>query len=919
MPDTRPPLRHLDVPAHRGGLAAATLTGLAGAARSNRNWWDNLAGPDSSNFVDLDEIKKSNVGQLEVAWSYPYATPGFNPVVVDDVMYLLGRNNSLIALDATTGKELWIHEGLGGIVSRGINYWQSADGKDKRLLFSINSYLQAIDATTGKSILTFGENGTVDLRIGLARAQYAGRIQSNSPGKIWKNLIILGSAAGEAFIAPPGDIRAYDVVTGHKVWQFHTIPQPGEFGYDTWPKEAYKYVGGANNWGSFSVDEERGIVYVPTGSANYDFYGADRVGQNLFANCLLALDAKTGKRLWHFQTVHHDLWDFDNVAAPQLVTVRHNGRKVDAVALAGKTNFLYVFDRVTGKPLWPIEERPVPKSEMPGEKAWPTQPWPTKPAPFGRMTFTVDDVNPWLATPEQYEAMKERVAKARNEGPFTPPGLTDTISMPGNQGGANWGTTAANPEKGLVFVVGVNQVAILKLEDVRNRTLPEGRGGGGGGQGGAPLQAGFLAYQQYCTACHGANLRGALPGVTDLVGITDRIGEDAIKAAITGGKGNMRPVSSITDAEMASVISYLALSSASGGRGGRGGGRGGGPPVELPPGPVVASGGAPQPPPPPRFMGPFYPGIGGNAGNLPYPADVKAALPETRYMTDYGVLASFTKPPYTTLTAYDLNTGEIKWQVPNGDHPPTMAAGGPSNTGGVGARYGIVVTKGGLVFHAGGDGKVRAYDEDTGQVLWTGTFRGSTSGVPVSYEAKGRQYFVMISSAGGGRGGGRGAAAQPADRDTPVGAIAFALPRKDSNNNERSRDAGASNEPTRILQHPAAGVAALASTRFGWAAQAVDPKVDWKKVRPVDAGSHRHHDAQLPEHPESARHAGRARIARWSCPISARCWPTPTASTRWSSSTTTSRRSNRRISRTCAASWRNRSRGPPRSTWSSAA
>ena len=425
MPASRPLLRHRAFPLIAAGLAAAILTGL-GAARSNRNWWDNLAGPDSSNFVELDEIKKSNVGQLEVAWNYPYATPGFNPIVVDDVMYLLGRNNSLIALDATTGKELWIHEGLGGIVSRGINYWQSADGKDKRLLFSISSYLQAIDATTGKSILTFGENGTVDLRIGLARSQYAGRIQSNSPGKIWKNLIILGSAAGEAFIAPPGDIRAYDVVTGHKVWQFHTIPQPGEFGYDTWPKEAYKYVGGANNWGSFSVDDQRGIVYVPTGSANYDFYGADRIGQNLFANCLLALDAKTGNRLWHFQTVHHDLWDFDNVAAPQLITVRHNGRKIDAVALAGKTNFLYVFDRVTGKPLWPIEERPVPKSEMPGERAWPTQPWPTKPAPFGRMTFTVDDVNPWLATPEQYEAMRERVAKARNEGPFTPPGLTDT-------------------------------------------------------------------------------------------------------------------------------------------------------------------------------------------------------------------------------------------------------------------------------------------------------------------------------------------------------------------------------------------------------------------------------------------------------------------------------------------------------------
>ena len=313
--------------------------------------------------------------------------------------------------------------------------------------------------------------------------------------------------------------------------------------------------------------------------------------------------------------------------------------------------------------------------------------------------------------------MPERVAKARNEGPFTPPGLTDTIAMPGNQGGSNWGTTAANPQKGLVFVVGVNQVAILKLEDVKQRTLPEGRGGGGGGgQGGVPLQAGFLAYQQHCTACHGANLRRALPGVADLVGITDRVGEDAIKAAITGGKGNMRPVSSITDAEIASIISYLALTSASGGRGGRGGGRGGGPPIELPPGPVVATGGAPQPPLPPRSLGPFYPGIGGNAGDDPYPAEVKAALPETRYMTDYGVLASFTQAAvHHAHRVHDLNTGEIKWQVPNGNHLPTIAADDPANTGGVGARYGMVVTKGGLVFHAGGDGKVRAYDEDTGQ------------------------------------------------------------------------------------------------------------------------------------------------------------------------------------------------------------
>jgi quinoprotein glucose dehydrogenase len=758
------------------GLVASVVVGVTAAARSNKWWWDNLAGPDSSNFVVSDQIKKSNVNQLEVAWSYPYATPLFNPIVVDDVMYLLGRGSSLVALDANTGKELWIHEGLTGITRRGVNYWQSEDGKDRRLLFSINSFLQEIDAKTGKTILTFGENGIVDLRHGLARAeQYAGRIQSNSPGKIYKNLLILGSAPGEAFVNPPGDIRAYDVITGEKKWQFHTVPWPGEYGYETWPKEAYKYVGGVNNWGSMSVDEERGIVYIPLGSANYDFYGADRIGQDLFANCILALDAKTGKRLWHFQTVHHDLWDFDNVSAPQLVTVHHNGKKVDVVAHAGKTGFLYVLDRVTGKPIWPIEERPVPKSDVPGEQSWPTQPFPTKPPAFARQTFSVDDVNPWLATPEQYEAMKERVKNARNEGMFTPPGFTDTISMPGNQGGSNWGTTAADPQKGMVFVVGVNQVAILKLEDVTKRTPEAGRGGGGNS---AALQAGFQGYQTYCRSCHGADLKGALPGAASLVGVTDRMAEDAIKAVVTGGKGQMRPVD-ITEAEIGPIIAYLANSSPTAGRG-RLAGRGAGPET-FPPGPVVGSGGAPQPPLPPRPLGPFYPGAGGNAGNALYPPDVKD-VPANRYMTDYGVLASFTKPPYTTLTAYDLNTGEIKWQVPNGDHIPTMRAGGPANTGGVGARYGIVVTKGGVVFHAGNDGKVRAYDEDTGQVLWTGTFNGTTSGVPVSYESKGRQYFVIVTSEGGGRrGGGGGGAEAPAEQSgspAPTGAIAYALPEK---------------------------------------------------------------------------------------------------------------------------------------------
>jgi len=734
------------------------------------SWRDFGGGPDASHFVDLDQIKKSNVNQLAVAWFYPYAAPGFNPIVVDGVIYVLGRNNALIALDAATGKEMWIHERLNGITSRGINFWQSPgekddknatdgkDGKDRRLIFAINGYLQAIDARSGESIRTFGENGIVDLRKGLARAEGTDRrVQSRSPGKIWKNLLIIGSASGEGFVTPPGDIRAYDVVTGALAWQFHTIPLPGETGYDTWPKDAYKYAGGANNWGEMSVDEERGIVYVPTGSSTYDFYGADRIGANLFANCLLALDARTGKRLWHFQTVHHDLWDFDNVSAPQLVTVEHDGRRVDAVAHAGKTGFLYVFNRVTGEPLWPIDERPVPKSDVPGEQAWPTQPFPTRPPPFAKQTFTTDDVNPWLLTPDEYENMRERVAKARNHGIYTPPSLVDTISMPGNQGGSNWGTTASNPDKGLVFVVNVNELAILKLEDVRTRV---GRSGTFGTQ----------AYQKYCQACHGSDSpvqpRGFAPPLTD---VTSRLGEDAIRAAVTGGKGTMRAIAGITPQELNAVVGYLSTMTSEGRTSNTG--------EPLPPGPIVASGGVPLPPPRISLdLPPVYAGIGGTGGNIPYPEGV--TVPPMRYVTEYGVMASATRPPYTTLTAYDLNSGTIKWQVPIGDDPATMARGGPANTGGLGARNGMIVTKSGMIFVAGGDGKVRAYDEDSGQVLWTGTLPGNSSGIPVSYEVNGRQFVVFSSlPRSTGRGGRAGATPPETPASTPRGYIAFALPK----------------------------------------------------------------------------------------------------------------------------------------------
>ena len=316
-----------------------------------------------------------------------------------------------------------------------MNYWESKDGKDRRLIFSTGNMLQALDAQTGRVVPSFGKDGRVDLRAGLDRDPEKVNQQSRTPGRVFENLLIMGSATNQEYDSAPGDIRAFDVRTGALVWTFHTVPRPGEFGYETWPPDAWKTVGGANNWGEQSIDAKRGIVFVPTGSPKFNFYGGNRKGANLFGDCLIALDARTGKRLWHFQTVHHDIWDLDNNSAPQLTTIRKDGRVIDVVAVASKTGYLYVFDRVTGKPIWPIEERPVPqKTTVPGEALSPTQPFPTAPPPFSRQKFTADDVNPYILTPEERAQFKERILKARNDGPYTPIGFEDVIHMPGNQG-----------------------------------------------------------------------------------------------------------------------------------------------------------------------------------------------------------------------------------------------------------------------------------------------------------------------------------------------------------------------------------------------------------------------------------------------------------------------------------------------------
>ena len=753
---------------------AATLP-----AQQKKLWLDYGGGPDNSHFSPLTQINKANVNQLDVAWTYPPGTTGFNPIVAGNHVYVLGRGSSLIALDSTTGKEVWVHENLQGITGRGVNYWESKDHKDRRLIFEINNGIQEIDANTGKSILTFGTNGVVDLKQGLGRdPKTINRIQSNNPGKIFENLLILGSAPGEAFLSAPGDLRAYDVLTGKLAWQFHTIPHPGEFGYETFPKDAWKFLGGVNTWGEISVDEKRGIAYFPLGSPTYDFYGADRPGIGLFGDCLLALDARTGKRLWHFQMVHHDLWDYDNTTAPQLITVKSKGKTLDAVAQPGKTGFLYVFDRVTGAPIWPIEERPVPQSDVKGEKSWPTQPFPTAPPPFGRQKFGVDDINPLLPADEK-AYIKDQILSARNEGLFTPPAFRGSVSMPGNQGGSNWGTAAANPASGIVYILNVDEPSLLKLDKdppIGGGTGPTfgyGRGGRPGSQP-APTSPGQALYQTNCSACHGADRAGS-GSVPSLYNIGARLSVDAFKATVANGKGQMPGFGTLQPEDLELILGYIANPNAlGGGRGGAGRGRGMGGPV-VTGGPVVASGGAPAGQP--QAGGPGRGSVYGGMQGPPYPVGLDA--PADRFFSGWGVSANAIKPPFSTLLAYDLNKGTIKWQVPIGDDPE-YAAMGMKNTGARGLRTGIMPTATGLVFLVGGDGKIRAYDEDDGKVVWEKAIGGSSRGIPAIYEANGRQYLVISATPAPPTGAPDAAPATgpAAAADLPTGWIAFALPEK---------------------------------------------------------------------------------------------------------------------------------------------
>jgi quinoprotein glucose dehydrogenase len=675
-----PTQRDLDWPAYNGGI-------------------------DGDHYSALAQINRTNVAQLKVAWQFDTGEKGnleTNPLIVGRVLYACTFTGKIIALDGATGKLLWTFDPgfKSGQPSRGLSWW--TDGTHSRIFAGVLNYVYALDPATGKPIPDFADSGRIDLRKELRGDYEQQSIALTTPGIVYKDLIIVGGRNPETHPAPPGDIRAFDVRTGALRWRFRTIPHPGEFGYETWPPDAWKDAGAANNWAGMTLDAQRGILFVPTGSAVFDFYGGDRIGNDLFADTLLALDANTGQRLWHFQGVHHDIWDRDFPAPPALVTVDHNGHRIDAVAQTTKQGVLYLFDRVTGTPLFSIEEHAYPASDVPGEKTSPTQPMPTAPAPYARQRLTEDMLT--TRTPAAHDWALQTFRTFRSDGQFVPFTVDhQTIMLPGFDGGAEWGGPAVDPATGVLYV-NVNEMAWT------GGLTPDNPNAGPGAK----------LYQSQCAICHGANRAGSPPAFPSLVAVHQRLTDAQIVDVISHGRGRMPALPNLDSAKTASLLDYLKSASA----------------------------------PAPEHAPDTMPG----GPNIQY------GFTGYRKFLDpdgYPAIA----PPWGTLSAIDLNTGEYLWKIPLGEYP-ALAADGPRNTGS--ENYGgPIITAGGLLFIGATvyDRKLRAFDSRTGQLLWETQLPFAGIATPATYSIDGKQYVVIAAS------GGR-------DPKSPAGGmyIAFSLP-----------------------------------------------------------------------------------------------------------------------------------------------
>jgi quinoprotein glucose dehydrogenase len=699
------------------GALLIIAAGLAGHDVPAGDWRVTGGEPGNSRFSSLDQINRSNVAQLRVAWTYhtgDLSPDGRSeiqatPIIIDAVLYTTTPGLAVIALRADSGRLLWKFDPFAKRarekhVNRGVVYW--ADDRERRIFFTAGRRLYALDARSGHPIRNFGNSGFVDLGAGLDRDVADAYLVATSPGVVYKDILIQGTRVGEDEGSAPGDVRAYDVRTGRIQWTFHTIPRPGEFGHDTWPADAWRTAGGANSWAGMTVDVKRGIVYIPTGSATPDFYGGARVGVNLFANSLLALDAQTGKRLWHFQTVHHDIWDRDLPAAPNLVTVTRDAKRVDAVAQITKSGFVFLFDRESGSPLFPVEERTVPASELRGEQAWPTQPFPLKPAPFARQVMHEADVT--NLSPNANASALRRFRTLRSNGLFTPPSGEGTIMLPGFDGGGEWGGAAVDPSAGVLYVNASDVPWIAAMRESA-KILPAT---------GAP-RTGAAVYAAMCASCHGTDRRGRerAPSVID---VGARLSTKQLQEVLERGRGFMPSFANLPEDEKRAVTAYLL-----------------------------------------------------GKRTISWPSAKRAGARPTRAKAPYEFVGyerwrdssgfPAVKPPWGTLNAIDLNTGEYLWRIPLGDHAALTAKGIPIT--GTEQYGGPIVTAGGLVFIAATqDAKFRAFDKTTGKLLWETTLSAAGYATPSTFAVRGKQYVVI--AAGGGKLGTKSSDAY----------VAYALP-----------------------------------------------------------------------------------------------------------------------------------------------
>ena len=669
-----------------------------------RDWAVYSGDPAGTKYSALSQISRTNVHRLRPAWIFrcddmsqqPASTIECNPIVVDGIMYVTSPGLKLLALDATTGRKRWEFNpwnGKGGRgVNRGVTYW--SDNADKRIFFVAGTSLHAIDATNGQPVRSFGSEGKVDLREGLDRDVFFLQVSATSPGVVYKDLLILGSMVGEGpGPSAPGHIRALDARTGKRRWIFHTIPHPGEFGYQTWPSNAWKTVGGANCWGGMTLDTERGWVFCGTGSPSYDHWGGNRIGQNLFGNCVLALRAETGERVWHFQTVHHDLWDYDLPCPPNLVSVHHAGRRIDAVAQVTKVGHVFLLERDTGRPLFPVEERPVPKSDVAGEQSWPTQPFPLKPPPFAQQRFTeaeVTDLNP-----KARAHVLAQLRKMRTGNVFTPPALQPSVALPQFNGGAEWGGAAFDPHTRTLYVNSSSEAEWISMVPARPRadvTL---------------FELGQMLYGSVCSACHGfeRSLNTNAPSFASLKSVRDRLSQQQVLELLETGRGQMPSFATFSTIEKQAVTAFL-------------------------------------------FGEGAHERLAAKDLQLSWAEEIPfVATGHHDFRDPEGFPAN--RPPWGTLTAIDLDTGAFRWHVPLGTYPALEKRGlPPTGTFNIG---GSLVTAGGLLFiGASMDERFHAYDTESGRLLWEFQLDAGGYATPATFEIGGRQY-VVIAAGGGGK------------------------------------------------------------------------------------------------------------------------------------------------------------------------